>query len=224
MRYQALATDYDGTLATQGEVDGETIQALLNFQSQGRKLILLTGRELEELFSVFPGCRIFHRIVAENGAVLYDPLRGTIGIAGEAPPYQFLDELKGRNVKPLRCGRVIVSTRQPHATVVQETINEMRLSYRLILNKNAVMVLPAGVDKVSGLLWALRELDLTPQRTVGVGDAENDLEFLSICGLSVAVENALPVVRDHAHWTTMQPRGTGVQELISRLQISGELE
>ena len=46
MRYQVLATDYDGTLAQDGHVSLETLAALNRFVASGRRLILVTGREL----------------------------------------------------------------------------------------------------------------------------------------------------------------------------------
>lgn len=54
MRYLALATDYDGTLATHGQVDEETLDALKRLRESGRKLLLVTGRHLDDLSSVFP--------------------------------------------------------------------------------------------------------------------------------------------------------------------------
>jgi hydroxymethylpyrimidine pyrophosphatase-like HAD family hydrolase len=39
----ALATDYDGTLASQGMVDAATLAALERFKATGRRLILVTG-------------------------------------------------------------------------------------------------------------------------------------------------------------------------------------
>lgn len=53
MRYFVLATDYDGTLATDGRVSDETIAALKRLRLSGRKLILVTGRELEDLQRAF---------------------------------------------------------------------------------------------------------------------------------------------------------------------------
>jgi HAD superfamily hydrolase (TIGR01484 family) len=44
MRYFVLATDYDGTLATDGRVHDETLTALKHLRASGRKLILVTGR------------------------------------------------------------------------------------------------------------------------------------------------------------------------------------
>ena len=68
-----LATDYDGTLARDGEVDPPTLKALEDFKRSGRKLILVTGRELPDLRRVFSRLDLFDRVVAENGALLYDP-------------------------------------------------------------------------------------------------------------------------------------------------------
>jgi len=73
MRYVALACDYDGTLAHDGTVDDETIVALECLRESGRKLLLVTGRELDELARVFPRLDLFDRVVAENGALLYRP-------------------------------------------------------------------------------------------------------------------------------------------------------
>ena len=43
MHYQALATDYDGTIATDGLVSENTLIALKRWQQSGRKLILVTA-------------------------------------------------------------------------------------------------------------------------------------------------------------------------------------
>ena len=80
----------------------------------------------------------------------------------------------------------------------------------MIFNKGAVMVLPAGVNKASGLQAALEELNLSLHNAVGVGDAENDHAFLSICECSVAVANALPAVKDKADIVTCGDHGAGV--------------
>ena len=45
----ALATDYDGTLAEDGNVSAATIESLERFKDSGRRLIMVTGRELPEL-------------------------------------------------------------------------------------------------------------------------------------------------------------------------------
>ncbi|MEA2641569.1 MAG: hypothetical protein QOF51_2963 [Chloroflexota bacterium] len=49
VRYLVLACDYDGTLATSGRVDEASIDALERLLASGRRLILVTGRELADV-------------------------------------------------------------------------------------------------------------------------------------------------------------------------------
>lgn len=73
MYFFALAADYDGTIAHDGTVDDATCNALKKLKESGRRWFLVTGRELEDLKRAFPAHPLFDRIVAENGAVVYDP-------------------------------------------------------------------------------------------------------------------------------------------------------
>ena len=217
MRYLALASDYDGTLAHDGLVDEPTLAALRRLLESGRRLVLVTGRELHELQSVFPHLELFERVVAENGALLYRPGTREEKLIAEPPPEVFVRTLRERGVKPLSVGRCIVATWRPHETVVLGTIRDLGLELQVIFNKDAVMVLPAGVNKASGLAAALKEMGLSPHNVVGVGDAENDHAFLSLCECGVAVDNALPLLKEKADLVTRAARGAGVTELIGRL-------
>src|SRR5947209_19729751 len=98
MRYLALACDYDGTLAHHGRVDEATLAALERLLATGRKLILVTGRELPDLLSVFPHLGLFERVVAENGALLYRPGSREEKLLGAAPPQSFLQALRRRGI------------------------------------------------------------------------------------------------------------------------------
>ncbi len=222
MRYPALATDYDGTLAERGAVADPTWAAIDRLRATGRRVVLVTGRELEELFEVCPGIGRFDRVVAENGALLYRPSDRSFAELADRPPDALLRALAARGVGPISAGRVIVATWDPHREAVEDAIRELGLNLRVIPNKRALMVLPPGVDKASGLARALAELGLTPPEAVGVGDAENDAELLGACGLGVAVANALPSLKGRADLITQGERGAGVVELIDRI-LAGTL-
>lgn len=217
MRYVALATDYDGTLASEGVVDSETVTALRRLAATGRRLILVTGRQIEDLLRVFPEAPMFDRIVAENGALLYDPESQKTRALAETPPVRFLDELRRRGVEPLSIGQVIVATEQANEGVVLEIIRELGLDLQVILNKGSVMVLPSSVNKATGLEGALRDMALSPQNVVGIGDAENDYAFLALCECGVAVANALEAVKERADHVTQGAAGAGVKEVIDAL-------
>src|SRR5580693_895089 len=99
MRYLALASDYDGTLAHDGVVDDATIRAIERLIHSGRRLILVTGRELADLQSVFPRLDLCERVVAENGAVLYNPATCEKRTLAKRPPETFLSSLRERGVE-----------------------------------------------------------------------------------------------------------------------------
>ncbi len=217
MRYFALASDYDGTLADAGVVAPDTLQMLRRLRNTGRRLILVTGRLLPDIKAVFPEFEIFEQIVAENGAILYNTRTKTETLLCEAPPEEFVAALASKGVDPLELGRVIVATSDDHKQTVLQTIEELGLELQIIFNKGAAMVLPSGVNKATGLNAALRQLGLSVHNTIGVGDAENDNAFLRICERSVAVANALPSLKTKADLVTNGASGTGVSELIGRL-------
>jgi len=217
MYFVALATDYDGTLAEDGVVAEATLKALGLLKQSGRKLILVSGRELPDLRRVFSRLDLFDLAVLENGALLVDPASGEETALGDEPPAHFVEALQRRNVRPLSVGRSIVATWEPNETIVLETIRDLGLELQIVFNKGAVMVLPAGVNKASGLAAALAHLRLSPLNAVGIGDAENDHAFLRACGCSVAVANALPIVKADADIVTTAPRGAGVVEIIEQL-------
>jgi hydroxymethylpyrimidine pyrophosphatase-like HAD family hydrolase len=222
MRYSALATDYDGTIASAGRVDGLTAEALARARAAGLALILVTGRELDDLITVLDRYTLFHLIVAENGAIVHDPATESTETLAPAPPPELVHALARRGI-PISVGCSIVATSELHERALRVVIRDLGLDWHVILNKESVMALPYGVTKATGLLAALVRLGLAPEQTIGVGDAENDEELLRTCGLAVAVANALPSLKDLAHVVTRRACGAGVSELIDML-LSGQLE
>lgn len=217
MRYLALCTDYDGTIARHGVVDEPTIDALARLRESGRRLIMVTGRELPELMTVFPRLDLFNLVVAENGALLYDPQTKEETPLCEPPLPAFVAALKARNVARLSVGRTIVATWEPHEQDALEVIRDLGLELQVIFNKGAVMILPSGINKATGLKAALTHLNLSAHNAVGVGDAENDHAFLGICECAVAVANALPSLQDKADFVTQATHGPGVTQLIEEM-------
>ena len=223
MRYLALAADYDGTLATHGRVPERTVSALERLVGSGRKLILVTGRVLPDLLEIFPRIDLCERVVAENGALLYRPAVKELEVLAPAPSAVFVDELRRRGVEDLSLGQSIVATRYPHEQVMLEVIRDLGLELRIVFNKGAVMVLPTGITKASGLMAALKELNLSPHNVVAIGDGENDHALLSLCEYGVAVANAVPMLKEGADRTTTADHSAGVEEIIADL-LDNDLE
>jgi hydroxymethylpyrimidine pyrophosphatase-like HAD family hydrolase len=216
MRYTAVALDFDGTIAHDSAVPGNVIEGLRRLKETGRKLLLVTGRELPELLGIFEPIEIFDRVVAENGALLYRPQTGERVELGDPPPPMLLELLRARGV-PISVGTSIVATVEPHETVVLQTIRELGLERPVIFNKGAVMILPPGINKASGLKHALLELGLSARNLVAGGDAENDHALLDAAEYSFAVANAIPTLKEAADRVTREKRGDGTLEVIADL-------
>jgi len=217
MRYLALAADYDQTLATAGRLSSDTESALRRLRRSGRRMLLLTGRTLDELTSVCPALDLFDCIVLENGGVLYVPSSRQSTLLCSATALALVPALEQRGVQPIIRGQALVATRRPHEVAVLESLRDLGLELQIIFNGHSVMVLPSGVNKGSGLREALRTVGLSVHEVVGIGDAANDHSFLEICECAVAVHNAIPSIKAKADFCTPGSEGRGVVELINEL-------
>ncbi len=79
-------------------------------------------------------------------------------------------------------------------------------------------VVQGANNKEVALSKLLSELNLTAEQTLYMGDDEPDLPAMQMSGVSVAVANAVEVVREHADWVTTRNGGEGaVREVCDRL-------
>src|SRR5688500_3139349 len=131
MRYHVLATDYDGTIAHHGDVDEHTLDGLRRFKASGRRLVLVTGRELEDLLRVFKYMELCVLAVAEDVAVLDRPTDQSITRLGARPPAGCAAALRERGVDPLSVGHFIVATWEPNETIDLQTIRDLVLGLEI---------------------------------------------------------------------------------------------
>jgi hydroxymethylpyrimidine pyrophosphatase-like HAD family hydrolase len=214
MIVHALAVDYDGTIAAHGQVAPPTFAALARVRASGRKVLLVTGRMLPDLKTVCPEVDdTFDAVVAENGALLYLPAHREVTPLGDPPEQTLVAALQAREV-PFDLGSSIVATLEEHAEAALAAIRDTGVERTLVFNKGALMLLPGGVTKGTGLLAALETMELSAHNTVAVGDAENDHAFLSLAECAVAVADAIPALRERADHVTRGGAGVGVTEFI----------
>ncbi|HSF07337.1 MAG TPA: HAD family hydrolase [Methylomirabilota bacterium] len=214
MIVHVLAVDYDGTIAEDGQVTAPTAAALQRVRASGRKLVLVTGRLLDDLHRVCPGVDgMFDAVVAENGALVFFPARREVHTLGAGPEPALLDSLRRHGVH-FELGTSIIATHADFAEAALAAIRETGVERTLVFNKGSLMLLPGGVTKGTGLAGALTAFDLSPHNLIGIGDAENDHAFLAMCEGAVAVADAVAALRGRADYVTRGGAGAGVVEFI----------
>lgn len=214
MIVHVLACDYDGTVADHGHVSREMAATLARVRESGRKLVLVTGRVLPDLRHVCPGVdEMFDAVVAENGAVLYVPSRREVRVLGDAPEPALIEGLRRREV-PHDLGSSVIATLAPFAEESIAAIREAGVERTLVFNKGALMLVPGGVTKATGLEAWLTTMGYSPHNVVGIGDGENDHAFLAITELAVAVSDAVPALRERADYVTAESGSHGTRRFV----------
>ncbi len=173
---------------------------------------VVTGREEKYMRLLAPNLKPTGWVL-ENGALLILNQRKIIN----APEDWFVtrrkisEELTRLNVSH-SLGEVIIYVNSWRSSV---SFPEARIER----NREDVMILPKGVDKGTGFLRALKELNLRG-KVVAVGDAENDEALFRVADVKVAVGNAVPFIMSKADLVMEKEDGEGVEELLD-LIISG---
>jgi hypothetical protein len=178
----------------------------------GYSLFLATGRlyqsiSLGDLENAFTG------IIWENGAVLSQRQWGELYLPfGHIDP-QLVAAIEQAGV-PLERGLAIVSTWANHEETVTQIISQSGSDAVLTHNKGALMILPPGTAKGTGLERMLELCGLSTRNAIGFGDGENDLSLLQTCEGGVAVASAVQSLKSVADLVTRQPGPVGVLEAL----------
>lgn len=221
MHLKVLACDLDGTLAENGQVSAATWEALERARAAGVVVLLVTGRVLETFAPEGPYADMFAAIVAEDGAVVYFPAQDRVVLPfGHLAP-ELLDAMSAQGI-PFDRGLAIAATHVPHDEPILAILRSRGGGATVEYNRGAVMVLPPGATKGTGLRYALDELGLSPHNTLVCGDAENDRSLFEIGELAVAVANAAPDIQALADTVLPEPDGAGIRGLIDTL-LAGRL-
>ena len=218
--FRCIALDFDGTLTEGGRPSPDVLNAIAELRQSGRKVLLVTGRMLPSLQSVFPDAeQHFDRSVVENGAVI---LNGdAVRILSAPVPLELDDALRGRGV-PVERGQVILASKVEYDAQVMDEIRRLGLECQIVHNRSELMVLPSGVSKGIGVFEVLGDLGISHHNAIGIGDAENDHSLLTTCELGVAVANAVEGLKATADIVLQESDGPGVASFLRGPLLRGE--
>jgi len=221
VRYRVLAFDYDETLAMGGRLSPLAAEALAEAARAGWRLVLVTGRPRDEIAAICTPLDLFDLVVSENGCILHRPADGAEEVLAVGPVGTLRDLLTAAGVDFI-AGRVVTITRRAEEPRVRRLLERRALPFECFGNRPALMIVPRGASKATGLSAALERLGVAPRETVAVGDDENDLSMFETAGLRVAVGNAVEAVKSAADLVLEAPNGEGVAAFV-RECVAGDL-
>lgn len=219
MYRRVMAFDFDGTLARDGVVPYELVNALERCRASGHALFLVTGRRFETI-TLGQLRKLFTGIVWENGAVLEHTGTGEIYLPFGQLNKRLLKALDEHQI-PLERGLAIAATSAPHAQAVWQVLTIQGGGALVEHNKGAVMLVPPGAAKGAGLDRLLTICGFSSRNLAAFGDAENDVSMLELAEVAVAVRDAVPAILELADVVAESPGPAGVLEVLDRYPLAG---
>ncbi len=215
---RAVAIDFDRTLTDESFEVTEKVKDYLLEAKKDMVIIIASGRTFD-FFKENALLDIGHIFVIENGAQIFingNPVPTPTGPTETQDRIsdKIKSELTGELIRekiPFRSGRKIISVKR----VYEESVNRIveGMDVRLEYNVDDIMILPAGMDKGSGVMMAAALAGLDGG-IAAVGDAENDVKLFEVADLKGAVANAIPELKVMADFVSEKPYGEGVIEFI----------
>jgi 3-deoxy-D-manno-octulosonate 8-phosphate phosphatase (KDO 8-P phosphatase) len=146
-------------------------------------------------------------VIFDVDGVLTD---GRLYLGNDGNEFKAFHIRDGHGIKMLLEGGVeiaIISGR--HAASVERRMSDLGIRYAYL-----------GVhDKLTAFHSLLARLGLAAEQVAYVGDDLIDLPVMTQVGLAIAVQDADPFVKQHAHWQTPSPGGRGAARDVCELLL-----
>lgn len=221
-KIKAIALDVDGTITDETrKVCVSAINAIYKAEENGVPVIFVTGnvmcvsKTISILFGTTGG------LVAENGGVIES--RGKTQILGDVKECQKAYEyLRSKyDVEKVIFSDQRVSEVAIKRTITEELVKETVKDFDVVVydTKFAIHLTDPSVDKGSSLEIVAGDLGINTDEILAMGDSENDIEFLRVAGVKVAVNNADDELKAIADYVTENPHGDGVAEAIEKFVL-----
>lgn len=81
-------------------------------------------------------------------------------------------------------------------------------------------LVPQGIDKAQSLAVLLKELDVTREEMIAIGDGYNDLSMIKFAGMGIAMGNAQEPVKKAARYITLTNEEDGVALAVEKFVLN----
>jgi phosphoglycolate phosphatase (TIGR01487 family) len=220
---KAIAVDIDGTITDKNrKICVNAIKALRKAEEMGYPVILVTGNILCSAKMVATMVGLSGGIVGENGGIIQTRKKELVlgDIEKCKPAYNFLKskyEVRKTEFSDLRLSEIAI-VRNIGVNTVKETVKNFDVE--VYDTKFAIHITDPAVNKGKSLEIVAKDMGITPDEILAVGDSENDLEFLEVAGFKVAVSNADAELKERTDYVTKKPYGDGTAEAVEKFILS----
>lgn len=207
--FGTVVLDLDGTAKMPEEPFNPALgERLAELRRRGVRVMLATGRSVAELRTIVD-FGLFDAVVAENGTVqLIGGAKKILAPAEWFPVRDMLLQTFGGGSE-----EVVVSLDRGLLPDAERVTGS---AARVELNKDRIMILPAGFDKGRGVAATLRDMG-TGGKVMSIGDGENDLSMFRVSDFRVALDNSVEALKKEADYIARSPDGQGAAEAIDEL-------
>jgi phosphoglycolate phosphatase (TIGR01487 family) len=220
---KAIAMDVDGTITDSSrKICINAIKAINQAEEKGIPVIIVTGNILcaTKMLAIMLGTT--GGLVSENGGVIEfrkeKKILGKIKKCEEAFQY-----LKTKHpIHKVEFSDQRISEVAIERTIKEEVVKDVLKDFDVEIydTKFAIHLTDPTVDKGSSLVKLASCMDVKTEEIMAIGDSENDIEFLQVVGLKVAVNNADEELKEIADYVTSKSYGDGFQEAVEKFILS----
>ncbi|MBD3312941.1 glycosyltransferase [Candidatus Woesearchaeota archaeon] len=221
---RGIITDLDRTLTDEPakayfDVNDFDRKILEELKSVGIDLFLATGRNIHFVKKLCNSLDYWRCVIAENGAVIYFPKTKKTVTINTLHMTRAKKIIRNIGLEGCVIGKVIASIRAKDEAYVRKELGELAEHVTFSRNVDEIMVLPKNVDKGLGIRLAMRYLNIDVEKTIVVGDAENDVDMFLNPGFKFALANSHQKLKKLADQTSKKPSIQGIMELIEKIRM-----
>ena len=220
---KGIITDLDHTLTEkkakdvfdEEDFDKELLREL---KKLGIDLFLATSRPLIYAKAAAKKFKLWKAIICENGSVIYFPDEKKTITISTYHMRRAKKKLVEKNYEGTTTGKVAVTLPTKYEEEVIELLGKTAQHIVFSHNVDETILVPEGVNKGLGVRLVMQHLNVDLDKTICIGDGENDIDLFLNPGFKIAVANAHPKLKELANQVTEKPRTQGVREIIEKIK------
>ncbi len=213
-----MVFDVDGTLLDAEGYHPDLVSLIRRVEEAGIVVSLASGRTLPNVTPIQQSLAVSGFVVGENGGMVWDthagfPIRALADGARAREAANWLatqiDGLDPAGIESNRWRETEWCLKEVgDFEAIRDAIAASQYSELTVVPTGfAIHLTTPGLDKASGVAFALEQRGIDPARVIAVGDAANDIPMFEMCGHAIAVNTTHEGVAEAADHLT-DARGT----------------